>query len=178
MNKHIFCIALGLAVVGCQQVEPSDPTVSESKSAELGTTSADLELPTAAELLALPPLSGSWEQIGDEATSLVLFTPTDYPQTLAIGCDGDTGQALILWTISSPADDSEVRVYTESQVVVFAATGFNDEAPVRAVQVDSTDLRLAALKERQTHFAVQSTGEAILLPWDASIATALTNCGT
>lgn len=177
MIKHVVCIALGLAVIGCRPAAPSAPAESESPSAELATTSAGTELPGAAELLAGPALAGSWEPVGDGATTGVLFTPTDYPQTLTIGCEGGTGQVFINWTISSPADDSEVRIFTESQVVVFAARGLNDGATIRVVQVDSTDLRLAALKEPQTNFAVQSTGEAIVVPWDASVATALTDCG-
>lgn len=140
-------------------------------------TSPGDELPTAAELLANDALTGTWTEVGDDATIGLLFTTRDYPDTLAIGCQTAAGQAYINWTLSHPANNAEVRIYALARTVVFSATGLNDEVAMRAIDVAGTDPRLEALKVRQTKFAVQSEGEAIILPWDARIAAVLGDCG-
>lgn len=176
MIKHIACIALALAVVGCKPAATSEPAAQIPAAEQPDPTSPGMELPVASELLAEAPLAGRWEQVGDGATTGVLFTPTDYPQTLGIGCDGGSGDVYINWTISDPSEDAEVRVYTLAKTEVFQATGFNDGTHMRAISVAGTDPRLAVLKTPQTSFAVQSTGEAIVVPWDASVAAALNDC--
>lgn len=54
-------------------------------------TSPGDELPVAAELLANDALTGTWTEVGDDATIGLLFTTKDYPDTLAIGCQTAAG---------------------------------------------------------------------------------------
>lgn len=134
------------------------------------------ELPVAADLLAGAPLSGRWEDVGDGATVGVLFTSPDYADTLAIGCNTGSGEAYINWTIQNPAEDGEVRLYTEAKTETFAATGTNAGAAIRTIDVTGSDPRLAVLKTTQAKFGVQASGEAIVVPWDPSIARVLNEC--
>jgi hypothetical protein len=166
MTVRALIIASALAVSACNPQPTPEPDAD----------SPGTELPVAAELLANEALAGAWAMVGDGATVGVLFTPTDYENTLAIGCNTGTGQAYINWTISDPAEDTEVRVYTAAETVTFAATAINDGVAMRAVDVVGTDPRLAALTASQERFAVQASGEAIVVPWDPSIAEVLNAC--
>ena len=44
------------------------------------------------------------------------------------------------------------------------------------VDVDGADPRLVVLKTQQERFAVQGFGQAIVVPWDPSVAAVLNEC--
>jgi hypothetical protein len=137
-----------------------------------------MELPVAAELLAAPPMAGTWTEVGDGADVGVRFAGPDYPDTLTIGCNEGTGRVFINWTVQNPAEDGEVRVYTLARTETFAATASNFEGAIRSIDVEGTDPRLAVLKTPQTVFGVQAAGEAIVVPWDPVIAGTLNGCAS
>lgn len=168
MSLPLCCVAVFGLVLSCGGV---------AAAASDAPTSPGDELPVAAELLANDALAGTWTEVGDDATIGLLFTAKDFPDTLAIGCQTAAGLAYINWTLSHPANDAEVRIYTLARTEVFSATGVNDAVGIRAIEVAGTDPRLVVLKARQAKFAVQGEGEAIILPWDARIATVLGDCG-
>lgn len=168
-------LASVLALGACTQAAaPED--APDTAPAAAAPDSPGNELPVAADLLAGAPLSGRWEDVGDGATVGVLFTSPDYADTLAIGCNTGTGEAYINWTIQNPAEDGEVRLYTGAKTETFDATGSNAGAAIRTIDVSGSDPRLAVLKTTQAKFAVQASGEAIVLPWDPSIARVLNEC--
>ena len=168
MIRRILGASIALGLVACGQSSPpqgqSDPNAPGN------------ELPVASELLANAPLAGTWEAVGDGATVGVRFTSKDYPDTVTIGCDGGTRRAFINWTISDPAQNGEVRIYTAAKTETFAATATNDGMHLLNVDVDGKDPRLAVLKAKQDRFAVQGFGQAIVVPWVQSIADNLNEC--
>ncbi len=168
MTARALAFSFALALAACGQARAPAP--------EIDPNSPGMELPLAADLLAGEPLAGVWESVGDGATIGVRFTPTDYPDTLTIGCDSGTGQAFINWTLGDTVQDGEMRVYTAAETAVFAATAMNDGMHLLGAEIDGVDPRLAALKAPQARFAVQGFGQAIVLPWDQGIAAALNEC--
>jgi hypothetical protein len=166
MIARACLISFALVLAACGQA--SDPALNRSSPGN--------ELPLAADLLANEPLAGAWESVGDGATTGVLFTPSGHPDTLTIGCNSGTRRAFINWTLSDPAESGEMRVYTATETVMFPATGTNDGAHLLGVEVAGADPRLAVLKAPQARFAVQGFGQAIVVPWDASIAAVLNEC--
>lgn len=168
MIGRLIVASLALAVAACGQ--PSTPP------AESDPNSPDNELPVASDLLANAPLAGAWEAVGDGATVGVRFAPKDYPDTLTIACDGGTRRVSINWSIRDTAENGELRIYTAAKTETFAATGTNDGMHLLTVNVPGTDPRLAVLKVSQDRFAVQGFGQAIVVPWAASIADTLNEC--
>ena len=168
MITRLLVASLALGIAACGQ--PSTP------KSESDPNSPDNELPVAAELLANAPLAGAWEPVGDGATVGVRFTSKDYPDTLAIACDGGTRRVSINWTISDPAQNGELRVYTAAKTETFAAAGTNQGMHLLSVDVAGTDPRLAVLKVSQDRFAVQGFGQAIVVPWAPGIADTLKEC--
>jgi hypothetical protein len=167
----ILASASALALVACSPQGPAAPV-----EGEVDQSSPGMELPVAAELLAGPPMSGTWTAIGDGADVGVRFAGPDYPDTLTIGCNEGSGRVFINWTVQNPTEDGEVRVYTLARTETFASTGSNDDGAMRAIDVEGADPRLAALKVPQTVFGVQASGEAIVVPWDPQIAATLDGC--
>lgn len=168
MIARALVVSFALVLTACGQT--SAPEL-ESDPASPGS-----ELPLAADLLANEPLAGAWESVGDGATTGVRFTPANYPDTLTIGCNSGTRRAFINWTVSDPTENGDMRVYTVAETVAFPATATNDGAHILGVDVDGADPRLVVLKTQQERFAVQGLGQAIVVPWDASIAAALNEC--
>ena len=168
MTARALLTSFALALAACGQAQAPAP--------EVDMNSPGMELPLAADLLASEPLAGAWESVGDGATIGVRFTPTSYPDTLTIGCNSGTGQAFINWAMSDTTQDGEMRITTAAETLVFAATAMNDGMHLLGADAAGADPRLAALKTPQERFAVQGLGQAIVLPWDASIAAALNEC--
>ena len=168
MIARALLISLALVLAACGQT--SAPAI-EAEPASPGN-----ELPPAFDLLANEPLAGAWESVGDGATTGVRFTPASYPDTLTIGCHSGTRRAFINWTVREPIENGDMRVFTAADTVAFAATGTNDGVHILGVDVDGADPRLAALKAPQERFAVQGGGQAIVIPWDESIAAVLNDC--
>lgn len=168
MITRLLVASLALGIAACGQ--PSTP------KSESDPNSPDNELPVASELLANAPLAGTWEAVGDGATVGVRFTSKDYPDTLTIGCDDGTRRAFINWTVRDQTQNGEVRIYTAAKTETFAATAMNDGMHLLNIDVDGADPRLAVLKVKQDRFAVQGFGQAIVVPWAASIADTLNAC--
>lgn len=161
--------ALALAACGPQTADAP---------AEVDPNAPGMELPLAAELLATPPMTGTWTGVGDGAEVGIRFAGPDYPDTLTIGCSEGSGRVFINWSVQSPAEDGEVRIYTLARTETFAAIASNDGGAIRAIDVAGTDPRLEVLKTPQTVFGVQASGEAIVVPWDPQIAGTLAGCGS
>ena len=168
MFARALPVSFALVLAACG---PSSQPEAKSDAASPGN-----EVPVASELLANEALAGTWEAVGDGATTGVRFTSKSYPDTLTVGCDGGTRRAFINWTVSDPTQNGEMRVYTEAKTVVFAATATNDGTHMLGVDVDGTDPRLGVLKLPQKRFAVQGFGQAIVVPWEPSVAAALNEC--
>lgn len=168
MIARACLVSFALVLAACGQ--------ASAPALESDPDSPGSELPLAADLLANEPLAGAWESVGDGATTGVRFTPANYPDTLTIGCNSGTRRALINWTLSDPAENGDMRVYTAAETVAFPATGANDGVHLLGVEVDGADPRLAVLKAPQARFAVQGFGQAIVVPWDARIAAVLNEC--
>jgi hypothetical protein len=168
MIARALLVSFALVLTACGQTSAPAP--------ESDTVSPGSELPLAADLLANEPLAGAWASVGDGATTGVRFTPANYPDTLTIGCNSGTRRAFINWTVSDPAENGDMRVYTAAETVAFPATAANDGAHSLGVDVGGADPRLVVLKTQQERFAVQGFGQAIVVPWDASVAAVLNEC--
>jgi hypothetical protein len=131
-----------------------------------------------AAVLGATPMDGAWTLLGDGATVAVGFGPPESEYALVIGCNSGTSRAHINWSYElAPDQDTQLRIITEAASVEFPARSFNEGLPFVNVDIDGADPRLAALAATQERFAVEVMGEADVLPWDQTIATALSGCG-
>jgi hypothetical protein len=69
-----------------------------------------------------------------------------------------------------------MRVYTAAETVAFPAAATSDGVHILGVDLDGADPRLMVLKAQQERFALQGFVQAIVVPWDPSVAALLKDC--
>jgi hypothetical protein len=179
MKKRLLIVVPTLALVACNPAASPSGATPTNAASPVDAASPDTELPDAAELLANEPLPGSWEQVSDASITGARFTSTGFPAEVTIGCDAGDNSAYINWgRLADPAVAGDIRIYTAAKTETFAATAMNDGDHLLAVSLPGNDPRLAVLRARQERFAVQGSGQSVVLRWDPLIAETLSECAS
>lgn len=127
--------------------------------------------------LSAEPLPGQWSFNADAGTISAGFGAPESEYLFLVVCNAPTGRVTLSYEHElSPDQDTTLTLVTASGSHDFPARSFNEGLPSVNAEVEAGDARLAALAASQESFSVTVAGETSVLPWDASIAEALSSC--
>jgi len=133
--------------------------------------------PSENSALSAEPQPGQWSFNADAGTISAGFGAPESEYLFLVICNAPTGRATLSYERELyPDQDTTLTLVTASGSQDFAARSFNEGLPSVSAEVEGGDARLAALAASQERFAVTVAGETSVLPWDGSIAEALSSC--
>lgn len=175
MTKSLLILTSLLALTACNQ-NAAPAAEPESDTAPVAAATPD-SVPTPPDLLEVGPVSGTWEMVGDGATSGARFTATGGTPAITIGCNSGSGEAFINWTLDQPVTDGLITIATSGQTVEFSATASNDGGVhLLSADVVGTDPRVAILKSANTTLGFSGPAPQVILPPSAMVADVLNDC--
>lgn len=175
MTKSLLILSSLLALTACNQ-NAAPATAPETDTAPVAAATPD-SVPTPPDLLEGGPVSGTWEMVGDGATSGARFTATGGSPEITIGCNSGSGEAFINWTLGETATDGPITIATSGRTVEFDATASNDGGVhLLTADVAGTDPRLATLMTANATLGFGGPGPLVVLPPSVMIADVLNGC--
>jgi len=168
-------LALALLAAACSPA-PSAP--AEETAA---TTASEPAVNVDAAALGATPQPGAWSFGADEGTFAAGFGPPESEYLQTIVCEAASGKLTLTSSHElSPDQDTTLRVITAVQTLDLPARSFNEGLPnVHAEVADDAATKtplISMLGAPTDRFAIEVGGEALVFPWDDSIAQALTAC--
>lgn len=168
-------LLLALALAACSPAS----TTSEPAPETAATNEAAVNVDAAA--LGASPQPGAWTFRVDEGTHAAGFGPPESEYLLTIVCEAPSGKLTLTSSHElSPDQDTTLRIITAVQTLDLPARSFNEGLPsVNAEVLDEAPAKIpliSMLGAPTDRFAIEVGGEAMVFPWDESIAQALTAC--
>lgn len=171
-------ITVALLLAACSQEEAGETRLShpyEFPELEAQPSARD------AGALSASPQPGAWTFRVDEGTHAAGFGPPESEYLLTIVCEAPSGKLTLTSSHElSPDQDTTLRIITAVQTLDLPARSFNEGLPsVNAEVLDDAPAKIpliSMLGAPTDRFAIEVGGEAMVFPWDESIAQALTAC--
>lgn len=175
MTKSLLILSSLLALTACNQ-NAAPAAAPENDTAPVAAATPD-SVPTPPDFLEVGPVSGTWDMVGDDATSGARFTATGGTPVITIGCNSGSGEAFINWTLGEAATDGPITIATTGQTVEFSATASNDGGVhLLSADVAGTDPRVAILKSANSTLGFSGPAPLVILPPSAMVADVLNGC--
>ena len=170
MKHTLFAIAL---LAACS---PAPQSKTETPASQAAPTPA-----SNAAALTATPAEGQWFFNGDEGVISANFGPPESEGILSIVCNEPNRRISLHFNGElTPDQNTTLRILTATQSLELPARSHNEGLPGISADIAADAPQHAALLDalsaQQQRFAITGAGDTIVLPWDQSIARALTNC--